>query len=88
MQARDNSGALFKNDKRETENHPLYKGDAIIGGKKYWISSWLKKTKAGYTYMSLAFRLADEPAKPKPASRSSFDKEIDDMIPFAPETRG
>jgi hypothetical protein len=33
--------------------------------------------------MSLAFRKVDEPAKPKPAaSKSSFDKPIDDQIPF------
>ena len=30
---KDNSGALFKNDKRETENHPHYKGSIRVDGK-------------------------------------------------------
>jgi hypothetical protein len=33
--SRDNSGALFKNTKREMDSQPLYKSDAIIDGKKY-----------------------------------------------------
>jgi hypothetical protein len=32
MEKRDNSGALFTNDKREKETHPHYQGKATIGG--------------------------------------------------------
>jgi len=90
MQDRDRpqdagTGALFKNDKREKETHPLYKGECEINGEKFWISAWLKKsTKDGQTFMSLAFRAKDAPAKQKPpASRANFDRPLDDdVIPF------
>jgi hypothetical protein len=78
------TGALFKNDKKEKPSHPDYRGDATIKGRKFWVSGWIKTSeKSGQKFMSLAFREAHEPAKPKPAaSKSSFDKPIDDQIPF------
>ena len=35
---RDNSGVLFKNDKKEEPKHPDYKGNITVGGKDYWLS--------------------------------------------------
>lgn len=53
----DNSqrGVLFKNDKRTTEQHPMYKGNGEINGVEVWISAWVKTSKAGASYMSLSF---------------------------------
>jgi hypothetical protein len=85
----DGNGALFRNDRKEKENHPDYRGEATIKGKRFWVSAWIKEGKDGKKFMSLAFRHADEEAKPKPtASRANFDSPIDDQIPFAPELRG
>lgn len=52
-QARDNSGVLFKNDKKETEKHPDYKGSILINGTDYWLSAWIKEGKSG-KFMGLA----------------------------------
>lgn len=73
-----NRGALFKNDKKESDNHPDYKGSINVAGTEYWLSSWLKKSKAGATYMSLSVKQKDDaPAKPakKPA-------QPDEDLPF------
>lgn len=56
---RDNSGSLFKNDKRETEKHPNATGKAMIDGKMYWVSAWTKEGASG-KFQSLSFKLMEE----------------------------
>jgi hypothetical protein len=63
-------GALFKNTKKEKPNHPDYKGDVTIYGKKFWLSAWLKDGARG-KYMSLALRPADEEGDRKPAAKAA-----------------
>jgi len=55
-----NSGALFKNKKKASENHPDYRGTINVNGKDFWISSWLKTSKAGEKYMSLSVQPKEE----------------------------
>lgn len=56
---RDNSGSLFKNDNKEKDTHPDYKGTVVIDGKTYWISSWVK-TSGDKKWMSLSFTPKDK----------------------------
>ena len=56
---KDNSGTLFKNDKREKETHPNAKGTALIDGVEYWVSAWTKEGKAG-KFQSLSFERKDK----------------------------
>lgn len=48
-------GALFKNDKKQNDKHPDYKGQCEINGGKLWISAWINTSKAGEKYMKLKF---------------------------------
>tara|TARA_R110000824_G_scaffold276311_1_gene464831 strand:+ start:2519 stop:2764 length:246 start_codon:yes stop_codon:yes gene_type:complete len=51
-------GVLFKNDKATEENNqPQYRGSCEIEGKEFSISSWIKKSKSGMTFMSLSFEV-------------------------------
>jgi hypothetical protein len=78
------TGALFKNDKKEKETHPDYKGDALIDGKLYWLSAWINESKtSGTKYMSLSFKLKEavEPAKAAVPAGSKDDEFADD-VPF------
>jgi uncharacterized protein (DUF736 family) len=71
------SGALFKNARKESERQPDYKGSCEIDGSEYWISAWIKESKKGEKFMSLAFSPKEEVArKPEPVST------IDDDVPF------
>ena len=56
-----NRGVLFKNDRKEKDTHPDYKGSYTDGsGAEFWLSAWLKKDKNGNTFMSLSTTAKDE----------------------------
>ena len=81
------SFSLFKNDRKEQDNHPDYKGDgADLDGNPIWISAWLKKTDKS-TFMSCSFKLKEQQqAKPaakvnKPIQNGNLS-DINDEIPF------
>ena len=92
---KDNSGSLFKNDKKTTDSHPNARGSAMIGGVEFWVSAWTKKDKNGNPWQSLAFTKKEpkQDADPKPAAQpkaspTSAGKrdggviEMSDDIPF------
>ena len=59
---RDNSGAMWKNKRKKTENHPDFTGECLIGGQAYWLSGWARESAQGNRYTSLAFK----PKAPRP----------------------
>jgi hypothetical protein len=90
-ETKDNSGSLFKNNRKEKDTHPDYNGSARIEGHDYWISAWLKEDKNGGKYFSFAFKCkdgtAERPTAPAKPAGQSFARGLDDDIPFAPEFR-
>lgn len=56
-------GVLFKNDRKEKDSHPDYKGQCEIDGAEYWLSAWIK-TGAKGKFMSLSFTAKDAPKNP------------------------
>lgn len=80
---KDNSGSLFKNDKKQP-NHPDYKGSCIVDGVEYWMSAWIKPTKDGTgRWMSFAFQAKqDKPKQQARPARGGFDDMQDDLPPF------
>jgi len=76
-----NTGAMFKNKKKTTDKHPDYTGQANVAGVEYWVSYWLKKSKAGETYMSSAYTLKED--KNVAAVKEAFpESEVVDKTPF------
>jgi len=79
---KDNTGVLFKNDKKLNDNHPDYKGSISVNGVEYWISSWIKQGKNG-KFMGLAVTPREAQAsKPAPKSSGSGFDDMDDSVPF------
>ena len=89
-----NRGVLFKNDRKEKDTHPDYKGSVDVDGTEFWLSAWIKDGKNG-KFMSLSIKPKEEQrapesraAKPpqrqqtKPAPASSGFDDMDSDIPF------
>ena len=55
METKQNSGAIFKNDKKTNEKQPDYKGKVNVNGKDMEIALWLKESSKGLMYFSCVF---------------------------------
>jgi len=71
FEPKDNSGVLFRNDRREKDSHPNANGSAIIDGVEYWISAWTKEGKNG-KFQSLSFKRKDVQPKTEPPRKQSY----------------
>lgn len=79
---KDNSGSLFKNDRKEQPNHPDYRGSAMVNGVEFWMSAWIKNADDPNkkTFMSFSFQPKEERQERYQAQNAA--PEIDDEIPF------
>lgn len=66
-----NRGVLFRDEKRKNERAPEYTGTINIMGKEYKLSAWIKESKAGKKFLSLAItspaltpKKVEKPAEP------------------------
>jgi uncharacterized protein (DUF736 family) len=72
-----NSGALFKNDKRTNDRQPQYRGRINAGGVEFWVSAWVKKSRNGANFMSLALTPVEEQVE-----SGASDVDFDSDVPF------
>ena len=78
-----NRGVLFKNDRKDSDKHPDYKGNINVNGVEFWLSAWIKDGAKG-KFMSLSIQPKEE-QKPAPKSdptSSGRNADMDDEIPF------
>ncbi len=72
---KDMSGSLFREQEKKSEKSPDYTGKVKIEGKELRLAGWIKQTKSGDTYLSLAVSEPREGGAPRP-------KPSNDDIPF------
>jgi uncharacterized protein (DUF736 family) len=77
---KDMTGSLFRNDRKEADTHPDYKGSALINGVEHWLDAWINTAKDGSKYMSLKLK----PKEVRATQPSGFTPEthLDDYVPF------
>jgi len=78
MEKRDNSGVLFRADKKENDRAPDYKGNITVNGQDYWLSAWIKEGKSG-KFMGLALSPKEDYQPKQAPKKASFD---DEDLPF------
>jgi len=68
-QNKQNEGALFKNNKRKTDNHPEYTGSINVNGQDFWLSAWVNESQAGTKY----FKMSVKPKQDKESQPNNND---------------
>jgi hypothetical protein len=71
-------GSLFKNDDKQGENSPDYKGSINVDGTEFWLNAWIKTSKKGSKYMSLSVK----PKVEKVDRSRPLREELNDEIAF------
>ena len=77
-----NRGSIWKNEKKETDNHPDFTGNLDVDGVEYWVSAWKKKADANPNAPSLSFSIKPKEEKPEQSSQGGEYDFEDDDIPF------
>lgn len=76
METKENTGAIFKNDKKTSDKAPDYKGKINVDGVDKAIALWVRDAKNGTKYFSVKI---EEPYN-KPAAPQAEDE--DNGLPF------
>ena len=69
------TGTIGTNLRKTKDSHPSHSGSAMIDGKEYWISGWVKASDRG-SFLSMSFK-AKEPKESLEAP-----PEFNDDLPF------
>jgi len=77
---RDNSGSMFKNNRKENDRQADMTGSIMVDGQEYWLNAWRKVDKNGNPWYSFSVKKKEgRPASMAPSRNNIPD---DDQIPF------
>lgn len=79
-----NRGAIWKNEDKEDDRHPDFKGSLNVNGEEFWVSAWRRKEGASLKAPALSFQIKPKEEKQqKPAPKKHGGGFGDDgEIPF------
>jgi hypothetical protein len=80
-----NRWTLNKNDRKEKDSHPDYKGSLNVDGVDYWIDGWIKEGANG-KFISGSLKRKEarrvDPATSGFPTTDAYPVGIDDDVPF------
>lgn len=62
----DNTGYIFKNDRKENDKQPTHKGNIRVEGVEYWVSAWTRLNDAGEAFLKVSVERKDTPKAAPP----------------------
>lgn len=83
-----NRGSIWKNDKKQSDKHPDFRGTLNVDGVEYWVSAWKRKEGANPKAPALTFAVQPKEQQPPAAAGDSggagefSPDEFDSDIPF------
>lgn len=82
----NNSGSMFKNDRKETDKQPDFRGSVEVDNQEYWLSAWVREAgpqakNPGQKFFSLAFTPKNQEATGAPPASTKAD-DFDDDVPW------
>ena len=82
---KNNSGAIFKNDKKTKDEQPDYQGKIVVDNVERNVALWVKTSKAGTKYFSVALKdtaPAEPYTAPQPPTQTTNDTFLQSDLPF------
>ena len=76
-----NRWTLNKNDRKEKETHPDYKGSLNVNGVEYWIDGWIKGGANG-KFISGSLKPKEARQDQRQSAPAGLDDDDSDSIPF------
>lgn len=77
------SASMFKNDRKEKDTHPDYKGDGMLpDGTLVWVDAWVKKPEGKKPFMSLSIKPKQQPGQASQPAQAPAAADFDDDGPF------
>ena len=71
---KEGRGSLFPNERKQSENHPDWKGEFKLDGKLYEIVSWWKEgKKGGFHSLSVSEKKPFEPGQRQEQPRREYN---------------
>jgi len=77
-----NRGSIWKNDDKENDKHPDFKGSLNVGGVEYWVSAWKRKPDANPKAPALSFSVKPKDLPASAQEAAPAQTVADDEIPF------
>jgi len=73
------SASMFKNDRKEKDTHPDYKGDGMLpDGTLVWVDAWVKKPEGKKPFLSVSIKPKQAAGVAAPASAPAQAATFDD----------
>lgn len=79
---KENSGNLFRNERKEKDTHADYRGEANVDGTLYWLDAWLNESKGGKKYLSVKFKPKDEDQPRRSEQTGGNETQDESELPF------